>query len=129
MQNSPIEAWHQVVKTKDPAALNAILADNASFVSPLLNTPQVGKKLAAMYLMGASHVLGNGSFTYVRELFGERDAMLEFECVLDGLTVNGVDIIKWNDDGKIVEFKVMLRPFKATTLVGQKMAALLETMK
>ena len=51
--------------------------------------------------------------------------MLEFETEIDGILVNGVDIIKWNNDGKIVEFKVMLRPLKAINLIHERMGAML----
>jgi hypothetical protein len=52
--------------------------------------------------------------------------VLEFEVKLDGITVNGVDMIKWNEAGKITEFKVMLRPLKAVNLIHQKMAVILQ---
>ena len=78
---------------------------------------------------GARHVCGNESFRYVRELTGRRDAALEFEVEIDGIEVNGVDMITWNDDGRIVEFKVFVRPLKAINLVHQKMAAMLQASR
>ena len=71
-------------------------------------------------------MFANESFHYVRELRGDRDAILEFELELDGIAINGVDMIKWNEDGKITEFKVMLRPLKAVNLIHQKMATMLQ---
>jgi len=80
-----------------------------------------------MYLASAFKVFFNPTFRYVREIIGTTDAMLEFETEIDGVLVNGVDIIKWNEGGRIVEFKVMLRPLKAIHLIHQRMAAMLQT--
>jgi hypothetical protein len=91
-----------------------------------VHTPQVGKPITKKYLAAALRVFFNDSFRYVRELQGDQDAVLEFEVKLDGITVNGVDMIKWNDAGKITEFKVMLRPLKAVNLIHQKMAEILQ---
>lgn len=120
-----LEGWHHVVRTRDPKALAALLADEVTFWSPVVHSPQRGRQLATMYLGGAMLVIGNEHFRYVREIAGERDACLEFESQVDGLTVNGVDLIRWNDDGRIVDFKVMLRPMKAIEAVKARMAAML----
>ena len=80
-----------------------------------------------MYLSAAFRVFFNPTFRYVREIVGASDAMLEFETEIDGILVNGVDVIRWNDAGQIVDFKVMLRPLKAINLVHQKMAAMLQS--
>ncbi|MGV1037285.1 MAG: nuclear transport factor 2 family protein [Candidatus Nanopelagicales bacterium] len=121
--------WHAIVESRDPARLDALLAEDAVFTSPIVHTPQVGKGLTTMYLTGAMHVLGNGSFTYVREVVDGPNAVLEFETIVDGITVNGVDMIRFDETGQIVDFKVMLRPMKAINLVGQKMAAMLESLR
>ena len=126
---NPVEAWHRVVQTQDPAALDALLDEDAVFISPVVHAPQRGKKLAAMYLGAAFHVFFNPSFRYVRELRGPSDAMLEFETEIDGVLVNGVDLIKWNDAGRIVEFKVMLRPLKAINLIHERMGAMLQSRR
>jgi SnoaL-like domain len=126
MKTDPIETWHRIVENRDVPGLDSLLADEAVFLSPVVHTPQVGKLVTKQYLTAAFHVFFNESFRYVRELHGERDAMLEFEVKLDGITVNGVDMIKWNDAGKITEFKVMLRPLKAVNLIHQKMAEMLQ---
>lgn len=121
-----LATWHSLVNTRNPDGLNALLADDAVFHSPIVHTPQVGKALTAMYLLAAFQVFFNETFRYVRELKGERDAVLEFQVTIDGISVNGVDMIKWNDEGQIVEFKVMVRPLKAINLIHQKMGALLQ---
>ena len=126
MQSDPIETWHNIVEKRDAQGLDALLADEAVFHSPVVHTPQVGKAITKKYLTAAFHVFFNESFRYVRELQGNRDAVLEFEVQLDGITVNGVDMIKWNDAGKITEFKVMLRPLKAVNLIHEKMAQALQ---
>ena len=127
MTNHPIETWHRLVRTHDPSGLNTLLAEDAVFHSPVVHTPQRGRKLAIMYLSAAFDVFFNSSFHYVREIIGTSDAMLEFETEIDGVLVNGVDLIKWNDAGQIVDFKVMLRPLKAITLIHQRMAAILQS--
>ena len=126
MSSGPIEMWHHLVENRDTQGLDALLADEAVFYSPVVHTPQVGKAITKKYLAAAFQVFFNESFRYVRELKGNRDAILEFEVILDGITVNGVDMIKWNDAGKITEFKVMLRPLKAVNLIHQKMAEMLQ---
>ncbi len=125
MSSGPIAIWHRLVKERDVQGLDGLLAADAVFYSPVVHTPQVGKAITKKYLTAAFHVFFNESFHYVRELSDERDAVLEFELELDGITINGVDMIRWNDAGKITEFKVMLRPLKAVNLIHQKMAAML----
>ncbi|MEQ8659528.1 MAG: nuclear transport factor 2 family protein [Gammaproteobacteria bacterium] len=125
MEEHPITTWHRLVRERDPRGLDALLDEDAVFVSPVVHTPQRGRAKAAAYLTAAFDVFFDPGFRYVREIVGEHDAMLEFEVELDGIAVNGVDIIKWNDAGRIVEFKVMLRPLKAINVVHQRMAALL----
>ena len=127
MTTHALETWHRLVRTQDPSGLHALLADDAVFYSPVVHTPQRGRKLASGYLTAAFHVFFNPTFRYVREIVGPFDAMLEFETEIDGVLVNGVDLIKWNESGHIVEFKVMLRPLKAINLIHQKMAAMLQS--
>ena len=127
MVTNPIATWHRLVKERDVLALDALLADDAVFYSPVVHKPQVGKEITKKYLTAAFYVFFNETFRYVRELTTEQDAVLEFELVLDGISINGVDMIKWNEAGKITEFKVMLRPLKAVNLIHEKMAAMLQT--
>ena len=124
-QPEVLEKWHQLVRHHDAAGLNDLLADEAVFFSPVVHTPQRGKQLTAMYLSAAFKVFFNESFRYVREIAGENDAVLEFEVEIEGIAINGVDLLKWNDHGQIIEFKVMLRPLKAVNLIHQKMAEML----
>jgi len=126
MTPNPLDRWHRLLKDRDVAALDSLLSDQVVFYSPIVFTPQVGKAITAKFLTAAFHVLVNDSFHYVREIVGSRDAVLEFSAEIDGIVVNGVDMIQWDDTGKIIEFKVMLRPLKAIQLVHQKMAALLQ---
>jgi hypothetical protein len=127
MSHQALETWHRLVRTQDRAGLHTLLAEDAVFHSPLMHSPQRGRKLTAMYLDAAFRVFCNPTFRYVREIVGESDAMLEFETEIDGILVNGVDVIRWNDTGQIVDFKVMLRPLKAINLIHQKMAAMLQS--
>jgi hypothetical protein len=124
-----IANWHRVAETKDAAGLNTLLAENVVFHSPVVHTPQVGKAITHRYLTAAFGVLFNDSFRYVREIVSDHDAALEFVVEIDGISVNGVDMITWDDDGRIVDFKVMLRPLKAINLIHQKMAAMLQAAK
>ena len=125
MTCDPIKTWHDIVEKRDVQGLDALLAEETVFHSPVVHTPQVGKRITTKYLAAAFQVFFNDSFRYVRELRGDRDAVLEFEVTLDEITINGVDMIKWNDAGKITEFKVMLRPLKAVNLIHKKMAEML----
>ncbi|UJB19693.1 MULTISPECIES: nuclear transport factor 2 family protein [Lysobacter] len=126
MSNSALATWHRMVGTRDPSGLHALLADDATFHSPVVHTPQQGRKLTAWYLNAAFQVFFNDTFRYVREIVGDNDAMLEFETQIDGIIVNGVDIITWNAAGQITGFKVMLRPLKAINLIHQRMSASLQ---
>ena len=126
MADHPLTTWHRLVRTQDAAGLDALLADDAVFWSPVVHTPQRGKRLVAAYLSAAFAVLSNPSFRYVREIAGSTDAVLEFETEIDGILVNGVDLIQWNSAGRITDFKVMLRPLKAIEAVHRGMAAVLQ---
>ncbi len=119
-----LQSWHKIIDSKDPALLDELLADDVVFYSPVVFKPQAGKALTTMYLSAAVAVLGNDSFRYVREIAGENSAMLEFEVEVDGKYINGIDLIRWNSQQQICEFKVMIRPLQAVNLLHQKMAAL-----
>lgn len=130
MSRDNLARWHAYIDGgSDPDALSALLADDAVFHSPVVHTPQVGKPVVMAYLVAASHVLGNASFRYVRELVDGDEMMLEFVTELNGVMVNGVDIIRWNADGRISDFKVMVRPLKAINAVWEMMAAQLAAAK
>ncbi len=130
MKNQPIEKtianWHQLIKAGDPEQLNDLLADEVVFHSPVMHTPQAGKPLVKMYLTAAFHVLLPNQFKYLRQVLDGNQAVLELQAEIDGLLINGVDMIECNDLGQITDFKVMLRPLKALNLVQQKMFELLK---
>lgn len=128
-ETQPLQSWHAVVRTRDASRLADLLADDVIFYSPIVHTAQVGKELTTKYLAAAMYVFGNENFRYIREVVGESDAVLEFETEIDSIVVNGVDMIKWNNAGKISEFKVMIRPLKAVNLIFEKMAAILQAAK
>lgn len=129
MSNATLSTWHDLVSSRNTRGLPALMADEVVFHSPVVHTPQSGKAITVQYLTAAFHVFFNETFTYLREIVGPHDAVLEFQVVIDGITVNGVDMLKWNDDGKLVEFKVMIRPLKAINLIHQKMAAMLQAQQ
>jgi hypothetical protein len=139
-----LEAWHRVVRNMNDETLDALLADDVVFHSPVVHSPQKGRDLTKLYLMAAFNVLPGqsgadasassekkpkGNFHYVREVVGENDVVLEFVTKLDEITVNGVDIIRFDDAGKIVDFKVMIRPLKAIQKIHAQMAQMLDAMK
>lgn len=117
-----IERWHEFVSTRDLKILNDLLSDDVVFYSPVVHTPQRGKPITAKYLAAAMDVLVNDTWQYVAETRNEHRAVLEFLLEMDGVEVNGVDIISWNEQNLINEFKVLVRPLQAIKLVHQKMA-------
>jgi len=119
---APVAAWHVIVEARNAAGLAELLADDVVFRSPAVHTPQEGKELTTAYLSSAVVVLGP-TLVYKRQWHAERNAVLEFEAQLDGLTVHGVDMMEWNADGKLVEFTVMVRPFKGLERLIELMAA------
>jgi hypothetical protein len=123
-----IQKWHNVVETKNIDLLDDILSDDAKLYSPVVHTVQEGKQITKMYLIGAAMTLGNDDFKYVREVYDNGFALLEFETKLDGIFVNGVDMISWNSENKITDFKVMIRPLKAVNAVHKIMGEALSKM-
>lgn len=128
MMPPALQSWHSVIKNRDEAALDLLLADEVVFHSPVVHTPQVGKAITSKYLKAAMHVLGGPGFHYVREVWSQTDAVLEFENQVDGITINGIDMIRWNASGQIIDFKVMVRPLKAVNMLHQKMGEMLQAM-
>ena len=122
-----IAAWHAYMESGgDPALLSALLSEDAVFHSPVVHTPQIGKAKVMMYLLSAAKVLGNDSFSYVREIVDGNEAMLEFTADIDGILVNGIDLIRFDESTKIIDFKVMVRPLKAVNKLWEMMAAQLQ---
>ena len=126
MSIDTMATWYQVAKDRDVEGLYNLLDEDAVFHSPVVHTPQIGKAITGKYLSAAFDVFFNESFTYVREVHGESQAILEFEVEIQGVKVNGVDMISWNDAGLITEFKVMVRPLKAVSIIHQNMGAMLQ---
>lgn len=126
-----LKVWHDHMKHKTHDGLMNQLADDAVFHSPVVHTPQAGKQLVFAYLSAADQVFGDSNFAYVDEIVDDagNKAMLEFTAEIDGIHINGIDIIHWNEDGKIQNFKVLVRPMKALNMLWEKMGAMLETMK
>jgi hypothetical protein len=136
-----VESWHRYIRGEYPGGLDALLADDCVFYSPIVFTPQQGKEITKMYLQAAGASLGGedapagadpkksgGKFRYVREIVQGRHAMLEFETSVEGRYLNGIDIITCNDEGRISEFKVFVRPLQAIEAVHRQMKAMLEKM-
>ncbi|MEQ9316695.1 MAG: nuclear transport factor 2 family protein [Henriciella sp.] len=113
----------------DAAALSSILHDDVVFTSPVVHTPQRGKAITMMYLGAAGQTLGGDTFRYTRVFDCGDKAVLEFECEMDGILVNGIDMIEWDSNGMITDFKVMVRPLKGMQVVHAAMGRMLEQMK
>ena len=124
--HTDLAAWHRYMQTHDPALLAELIAPDAVFHSPVVHTPQEGRDKVLMYLTAAAHVFSDTGFTYVRELVDGPEALLEFTATVDGIHVNGVDLIRFDLEGKIIDFKVMVRPLKAMNKLWEMMAARLE---
>ena len=126
MRPETLIKWHKLLETRNLELLGALLSENVVFHSPIVHTPQVGKAITEKYLGAALAVLVNDTFEYVREIVEENQAMLEFVVQLDDIQVNGVDIIQWDEDNRIVDFKVLVRPLKAVNIVHERMMAMLQ---
>ena len=142
--NDVIRRWHLHMRRQLPGGLDELLHDDVVFLSPVVFSPQVGKAITTLYLDAAGQALpgdadhvsdaisasdSSGGFHYTKEVLDGHTAVLEFETTVDGKYVNGVDIITCDDNGKIVEFKVMIRPLQAVNAVHRQMGEMLEKMK
>ncbi|PCI63988.1 MAG: hypothetical protein COB37_03295 [Kordiimonadales bacterium] len=125
MSKANLQKWYDFVEKHDTKALSDMLADDVVFHSPVVHTPQEGKAITFLYLSAAGKVLSGDNFAYVGEYLSENGAVIEFNTVIDGIRIDGIDMITWNDEGKIIEFKVMLRPLKAVNKVHEMMGAML----
>ena len=126
--NNGLHTWYEFIQTRDLNKLDEFLADDVILYSPVVFTPIEGKFFVKMYLMAAEQIIANDQFEYVRELSSENDAFLEFKTTIDGITVEGVDMIRFNEQGQVQSLKVMLRPLKAVNKVHEKMGEFLEKM-
>jgi hypothetical protein len=139
-----IEQWHDYLRSREPDRLDALLDDDVVFYSPIVFTPQRGKSVTALYLSAAAQTfpgdqpvgpagsesqgVDHGSFRYTKTVMAGDTAVLEFETTIQSKYVNGVDIIRCNPEGRIIEFRVMIRPLQAVELVHRQMAAMLDRM-
>jgi len=126
MTPSVIARWTSIIENGRTDELDALVADDAVFFSPAVFTPQKGRDKTLMYLKAAAKVFGDTDFHYVEHWYSEQSAILEFAATIDGIYVNGIDMIHWNGDQQIVSFKVMLRPLKALQTIIPAMAELLQ---
>ena len=122
----PIEKWHEIVESGESEKLSDLIDNDCVFFSPVVFSPQEGKELTIKYLSAAALVFGDESFKYTKEIVNENNACLEFELELDGIKINGVDLISWNEENKINEFKVLIRPLKGVQLIHQLMGGTLD---
>lgn len=122
MRPHALERWHEFIKSPDEKVLWDLLHPDAVFESPVVHTPQRGRDITFKYLASAGTVLGGPGFKYLGEWRNENGAVLEFENEVEGIKINGVDIITFSDDGRqITHFKVMVRPLKAINLLHRLM--------
>jgi len=126
-----LDTWHAYMQNQTHEGLLDQLADDAVFHSPVVHTPQAGKHMVFAYLSAAEGAFADSNFQYIDEIaHGDGSkAMLEFTAQIDGIHINGVDIIHWNDDGKIQNFKVLVRPMQGMNKIWEKMAEMLEKAK
>ena len=123
-----IHKWHEVINSDDMNALDNFIAEEAVFSSPVVFTPMEGKEITMMYLHAAGQSFNMEKFKYTKEIHDGMNSVLEFETYIEDISVNGVDMIEWNQDGMISNFKVMIRPFKAVQKVQEKMVEALESL-
>ena len=121
-----IQRWIEIIDTGRTDELHHLLAEDAVFYSPAVFTPQEGRAKAAAYLAAAAKLFADTAFQYVEKWNADHSAVLEFVADINGIRVNGIDMIHWNDDGKVTSVKVMLRPIKALQTVIPEMGKLLQ---
>ena len=128
-----IARWHGFITGEHADGLDALLSDDVVFYSPIVYTPQRGRDITTLYLPAARPTLmgdgGDGAFRYTKQVLAGDVAVLEFETTIGGTYINGVDIIRCDDTGRIVEFRVMIRPLQAITVVHEQMRAMLESLQ
>jgi len=124
-----LKRWYEYMDSHNFDILDELLAEEVVFHSPVVHTPQRGKKITKIYLMAAEKVLGGSDFKYTKEIIGNQQIMLEFTNIIEGVTINGVDIVSFNDNNQITEFKVMVRPLQGMQKLHQKMMEMLENFK
>ena len=123
-----LDKWYQGYRSDDPEFLEEILDESVTFSSPVVFKPIEGIEMTKLYLMGAGITFDMENFRYVREVVEGLDVILEFETFIGDVSVNGVDMIKWNEEGRIIDFKVMVRPLKAIGALQKKMSESLDAL-
>ena len=116
-----LATWHNIVSSSNIDDLDSLISEDCVFHSPVVHTPQIGKDLTIKYLSAAFKIFTNGTFEYVREIKNNNQAVMEFQLYINDIIINGVDIISWNAEGKIIDFKVMIRPLKAVKTIHENM--------
>ena len=138
-----VEKWHDIMKNPGSnisEKLDELLDDDVVFYSPVVFTPQKGKDITKLYLAAAGVVFSSdkdkqetkpkeSKFKYVKEIVQDNYACLEFETEINGIYVNGIDLITWNEENKITEFKVLVRPLQAVNTLHQMMGEMLDKLK
>ena len=120
-----LATWHNIVSSSNIHDLDSLISEDCVFHSPVVHTPQIGKDLTIKYLSAAFKIFTNGTFEYVREVKNNNQAVMEFQLYINDIIINGVDIISWNAEGKIIDFKVMIRPLKAVKTIHENMGKIL----
>ena len=139
-----IHRWHQLTRGELEGGIDSLLHPDVVFLSPIVFTPQRGRDVTKLYLAAAGATLAGASpasaddgpafaegssFRYTKQILQGHHAMLEFETEIEGKYANGVDIITCDDDGRIIEFTVMMRPLQAIQAVHSQMMAMLEQLR
>lgn len=124
-----LNTWHAMIENKAVNNIANLLADDVTLFSPVIHTPIQGKKMVSLYLTAAFHTFLNGTFNYNRTFTSNNAAVLEFSLRINEIDINGIDMITWNESGKITEFKVMIRPYKALNMINDQMTAMLDKLK
>lgn len=116
-----LKIWHQVVADKDPAKLTGIVHKDAVFRSPMVYKPYHGQGTLVFVLSQVIEIFED--FTYHRELISEdgRSAFLEFTTNIGDKTLKGLDLITFDEDGKITEFEVLIRPMSGLMALAEQM--------
>lgn len=116
-----LTSWHQMVAAKNLSNLPQLLAPNAVFRSPMAHSPYPGAPVVSTILNTVLQVFEN--FTYHRELATDDglNVVLEFSATVNGKDLKGIDMIRFDENGKIVEFEVMVRPLSGLQALGEEM--------
>jgi hypothetical protein len=124
-----IDDWHRVALSGDCTALDGMIHEDAVFESPVVHTPQRGKSVTIKYLTAAVAAINNPSTEFVGEWSGDKSVIVEFKSEIEGIAINGIDMIRFDETGLITHFKVMIRPLKAVNLIHRKVGEMLAALQ